>query len=327
MPPQDTDCQAGVASMQISIVMPACNAERFLAEAIESVLAQTWKDFELIILDDGSRDRTRQIAQDYAQRDARVRLIAHANIGVAATLNRGLALSASEWVVIMHADDVMMPNRIERQLAFVAAHPELTVASSWVKHIDSVGRIIAKGDSPLITHEAVQKLYSANEMVGFSHPAAILRKNAVLAIGGYRPELRVNEDIDLWNRLLEAGCKILVQPEYLLKYRIHGSSASIAKALFVRQQLHWLKECVVRRRSGRPELSWDEYRQFYKSLPWYVRANAWRKDTAKVLYKAGAFQYAQQTYYRLAPTVIAAAILQPGYTIRQIAAKLRLRRS
>jgi hypothetical protein len=107
----------------------------------------------------------------------------------------------------------------------------------------------------------------------------------------------------------------------------NGSSASIAKALFVRQQLHWLKECVVRRRSGRPELSWDEYRQFYKSLPWYVRANAWRKDTAKVLYKAGAFQYAQQTYYRLAPTVIAAAILQPGYTIRQIAAKLRLRRS
>lgn len=208
--------------MRISVIMPAYNEERFIAEAIESVLAQTWKDFELIVLDDGSRDRTMEIAQSHTRLDPRVRAESHANMGVALTLNRGLEMSTSEWVVVMHADDVMMPNRIERQLAFVAAHPELAVASSWVKHIDSQGKVIAKDNSSLLTHEAVEKLYLANEMIGFNHPAAILLKSAVQAAGGYRPQLRVNEDVDLWNRLLERGNKILVQPEYLLHYRIHG---------------------------------------------------------------------------------------------------------
>jgi len=120
--------------MRTTVIMPAYNAERYLAEAIESVLGQTWKDFELIILDDGSRDRTLEIAQSYALRDSRVRVESHTNMGIAPTLNLGLALSESEWVIQMHADDVMMPNRIERQLAFVAEHPELAVASSWIKH-------------------------------------------------------------------------------------------------------------------------------------------------------------------------------------------------
>ncbi|MGA2352164.1 MAG: glycosyltransferase [Terracidiphilus sp.] len=313
--------------MLISIVMPAYNAERFLAEAIKSVLAQTWIDFELIILDDGSEDHTREIALRYAQLDSRVRVKSHANIGVAATLNQGMALAASEWVVVMHADDVMMPNRLECQLAFVTAHPELAVASSWIKHIDSEGRVIGKGESPLVTHEAVRKLFVANELVGFSHPAAILRKSAVLAVGGYSRQLRVNEDIDLWNRMLEHGYKILVQPEYLLKYRIHGSSASIAKARLILQQLRWIKECMLRRRSGQAELSWEDYLRFRRTLPWRVRANATRKDLAKVLYKAATYHFAQRRYYLVAPTVIAAVILQPGYTIPQIAAKMVLRRS
>ncbi len=313
--------------MQISIVMPAYNEERFLAEAIESVLAQTWKDFELIVLDDGSQDRTLEIARSYALRDARIRVESHTNMGIAPTLNRGFALSANEWVAMMHADDVMMPNRLERQLVFIAEHPELAVASSWVKHIDSEGRIIAKDNSRLLTHEAVQERYLANELVGISHPAAILRKSAVQAIGVYRSQFRVNEDVDLWNRLLEHGYKILVQPEFLLKYRIHEGSASIAKARLCFRQVHWVKDCMLRRRRGEPELSWDEYLCLRRALPWYVRANQERKDTAKVLYKTAVHQFALRKYYLLVPTVIAAVMLQPGYTIRQITSKLLLRRS
>jgi glycosyltransferase involved in cell wall biosynthesis len=312
--------------MRISVIMPAYNEERFIAEAIESVLAQTWKDFELIVLDDGSRDRTMEIAQSYARLDPRVRAESHANMGVALTLNKGLEMSSSEWVVVMHADDVMMPNRIERQLAFVAAHPELAVASSWVRHIDSQGKVIAKDNSSLLTHEAVEKLYRANEMIGFNHPAAILLKSAVQAAGGYRPQLRVNEDVDLWNRLLERGNKILVQPEYLLHYRIHGGSASVTRARLIRKQLRWIKDCMLRRRRGEAEISWEEYLRFRCTLPWYVRVNEQRRDTAKVLYKTATFQFAQRKYLLAAPTVLAAIFLQPGYTISQIATKRLLRR-
>jgi glycosyltransferase involved in cell wall biosynthesis len=310
--------------MQISIIMPACNEERFIAQAIESVRAQTWSNFELIILDDGSHDSTRKIAESYARIDSRIQVESHLNIGVAPTLNLGLEMSANEWVAIMHADDVMMPNRIERQVAFLALHPELDVASSWVKHIDSKGRIIAKDNSRLLTEDVIQTLYLNNELIGFSHPAAILRKSAVLAAGGYRAQFHVNEDIDLWNRLLEYGYKILVQPEFLLKYRIHHGSASIARSRFIRQQVHWVKDCMIRRRSSQPELSWDEYCCFYRTLPWCVQVNAWRKDTAKVLYKAATFQFADHRFLQLVPTVLAAAMFQPSYIIRQVSSKLSL---
>lgn len=310
--------------MPISVIMPAHNAESYLAEAIESVLAQTWKDFELYVLDDGSRDRTREIAASYAVRDPRIHVESHANMGVAPTLNRGLALATSEWVVLMHADDVMMPNRIERQLEFVAAHPELAVASSWIMNIDSKGRVIAKGNSQLTTHEAVQARYKANQLIGFSAPATMIRKSAALAIGGFRPQFRVGEDFDMWNRLLENNCKILVQPEYLLKYRVHASSASVAQARLISQQLHWYKDSMLRRRRGEQELSWDEYQCYRKTLPWYVKVNEARKDTAKVFYKAAAFYFAQRKYHLLLPAAAIAVLLKPGYSIRQMLTKLSI---
>lgn len=313
--------------MQISVIMPAYNEESFLAEAVESVLAQSWRDFEFIILDDGSHDRTREIAQSYALRDARIRVESHPNMGIGPTLNRGFALAANPWVAMIQADDVMMPNRIERQLEFLAAHPELDVAAGWCKHIDSKGRVIARGESLLVTPEAIQKLYAANETVVVNSSTALVRKSAVLAVGGYRSQFRVNEDVDMWNRLLENGYKILVQPEYLVKYRIHAGSVSIGRARFIRQQVRWVKECMLRRRAGLPEFSWEEYLSLRRALPWPERANAWRKDTAKVLYKAAVFHFAERNYRLVAPAVLASLLLQPGYILRQIASKLELRRA
>jgi glycosyltransferase involved in cell wall biosynthesis len=307
--------------------MPAYNEERYLAQAIESVLAQTYRDFELIVLDDGSRDRTREIAQSYACRDPRVRVENHENVGIGPTLNRGFSLAANEWVAMLQADDVMAPNRLERQLAFLAEHPEVDAAGSWCKHIDGQGKVIAKGNSPLTTHEAVQKLYAANEPVIMNSSTAMIRKSAVLAIGGYRAQFRVNEDVDMWNRLLESGYKLLVQPEYLAMYRIHAGSVSIGRARFIRSQVRWVKECMLRRRSGRPELTWEEYAAYHRMLPWYVRVNMARKDTAKVLYKAATFQYSQHKYHLVALTVLAAMIFQPSYIFRQISSKLLVRKS
>ena len=313
--------------MPTTVVMPAFNAERYIAEAIESVLAQTLEDFELIVVNDGSRDRTREIAESYALRDSRVRVVSHENLGPGPTLNRGIALSSSEWVVLMHADDVMMPNRIERQLAFVAEHPELAVSSCWVKHIDFQGKVIAQDSSRHLTcQSSVQALYEANEVIAISHSGTILRKSAVEAVGGYRAQFRVNEDADLWNRLLEQGYRLLVQPEYLLKYRIHGGSASISKNRLCWRQLRWLKNCMVRRRRGESELTWDEFLVMRKTLPWYIRLNQERKDLAKIFHKAAVFEFAQRKYFLVVPNVLAATLLQPSFTIPQIANKLLFRR-
>lgn len=306
--------------------MPAYNAERYIAKAIESVLAQTYEDFELMILDDGSDDDTLTIARRFESLDSRVHVSFHENIGPAATLNRGLALATSEWVVLMHADDEMLPNRIESQLAFITEHPELAVASSRVIHIDANGREFARDHSKLTTHAAVQKLVAADEVIAISHPAAILRKDIVLAAGGYRDQFRTNEDVDLWNRLLEQGHKILVQPEYLLRYRIHGTSATVGKNKLCWQQLRWCKDCMLRRRKGKPELSWGEFVAFRKTLPWRIRVNQDRKDYAKIFYKNATFEYARRHYFGAVANAFLGVMLRPGMILPQITTKLLAQR-
>ncbi|HYO10671.1 MAG TPA: glycosyltransferase family A protein, partial [Tepidisphaeraceae bacterium] len=112
----------------LSVLMPAYNAERYIAPAIESVLAQTVRDLQLLVIDDGSTDGTLAAARAFEQRDARVRVVTQANAGIAQTLNRGLEMLAGhEWVFLMHADDLMTPNRLERQSVFVAANPDHAV--------------------------------------------------------------------------------------------------------------------------------------------------------------------------------------------------------
>jgi glycosyltransferase involved in cell wall biosynthesis len=307
--------------MVTSVVMPAYNAERYLSQAIESVLAQTYRDFELIVVNDGSTDHTREIAENYAAQDARVRVYTQTNAGTAPALNRGIELAQSEWVFLMHADDLMRPNRLERQLAFIAEHPELSVASSLVRHIDSKDRVIGKDNSCLTTYEAVDKLVAANELIGFNHPSVALRKSSVLAVGGYRQPFWPAEDIDLWNRLVEKGYKVLVQPEFLLDYRMHGSSASISSARVTRQKVRWLKDCMLRRRSGQPEQDLESFLASQRSAPLLVRLNRERKDLAKVLYKAAVAHYAQRKYAALMVNLLAAVSLQPGYVVGQVTSK------
>lgn len=307
--------------MQVSIVLPAYNCGAFISQTIESVLAQTWRDFELIIIDDGSTDDTLAIVSRYAGQDERIRVYSQPNMGLAMTLNRGIDLASNEWVFRMDNDDLMRPQRLERQMDFLAEHPELVVASSLVRHIDGNNRVIGKDNSMLFTPEAIDKLIASNELIGFCHPAVVLRKSVVQAEGGYRKAFFPAEDIDLWNRLVEKGHKVLVQPEYLLDYRMHGKSASISRARLVRTKVRWLKDCMLRRRAGESELDLESFLRIQRSAPLLIRLNRERKDLAKIFYKAAVLHYAQREYPTLILTLLVAIFLQPGHVLRQVISK------
>jgi GT2 family glycosyltransferase len=227
----------------------------------------------------------------------------------------------------MHGDDLMRSNRLERQLAFIHEHPELSVASSLVRHIDSSNRVIGQDNSKLFTHKAVEKLISANKLIGFNHPAVALRKSAVQALGGYRQAFWPAEDLDLWNRLVEKGYKLLVQPEYLLDYRMHGSSASISRARLTRAKARWAKECMLHRRAGKEEPDWESFVAAQRAAPLLTRLNRGRKDLAKILYKAAVLHYAEKEYSRLLFKLLPAILLQPKLVLGQVISKARFRRS
>jgi glycosyltransferase involved in cell wall biosynthesis len=299
----------------ITVLMPAYNAGRYVAEAIESVLRQTHSAFELVIVDDGSSDDTLAAARRFEPLDPRVRVVAQANSGIANTMNAALAGIRTEWVACMHADDVMLPDRLERQVAFVRENPDVAVVSGLVVMIDDAGREIGRSRSHLTTRDAVRTAVAAGECVAFNHPATMFRRSVVDAVGRYRQAFWPAEDTELWNRVAGAGHLVLVQPEFLLKYRVHGASASMSRSRLMVQKLAWMEKCMEARRTGEAEPRWE---QFLASRRWNDR----RQELARTLYQGAIRQRSSRQYGRLLPSLAAAALLEPSLVLGRVLPRL-----
>jgi glycosyltransferase involved in cell wall biosynthesis len=315
--------ETGEKTLQrVTVLMPAYNAGPYIARAIESVLGQTHRDLELLVIDDGSKDDSFAIASAFAARDSRVKAITQKNAGIAHTMNRGLEIAQSDWVFCMHADDLMMPNRIERQLAFLRDNPDVAVASSLVLYMNDRDEVVGRGRSPFTDPAAVKRTVERGEVIAFNHPATVLKKSAVLEVAGYRQAFWPAEDIDLWNRIVERGHRVAVQDEYLLKYRIHGSSASIGRARLMQQKATWMEQCIAARRAGKPEPTWEEFLASRGSGSLVERFAGWRRELGRTFYQAAIHHFSTRCYRKLVPTLMAAAVLEPGLVLERVLPRL-----
>lgn len=236
----------------LSVAMSVYNGERFLELALDSILAQTFRDFELLALDDGSRDATPQILLGYASRDSRVRPIIRENRGLVASLNQLLAEARAPIVARMDADDICLPTRFERQFAFLAANPDYGVVGSHTDDIDEDGNrwpVIAPQHPS--THEQFLAAIAA-DMPLLCHPATMYRRDVVLGVGGYHPAFRHCEDLDLWLRLsnLTQLCSL---PEPLLRYRRSAGQVSSRHATEQQIGAAIAKFAWHERQAGRPD--------------------------------------------------------------------------
>ena len=213
---------------RVSVALPVHNCERYVAEAIESILAQTFTDFEFLIVDDGSTDGTLSILNRFAARDSRIRVISRPNTGIVGALNEMLGLARADLVARMDADDVALPVRFERQVRYLDEHPECVMVGSRVTIIDPDGDALTEMGDALSHEQIVTDLLNYKGQMVY-HPAVIYRRKAVLDLGGYRPECREAEDLDLFLRLAEVG-QIVNLPEPLLKYREHRAKAGISRS-------------------------------------------------------------------------------------------------
>jgi glycosyltransferase involved in cell wall biosynthesis len=211
------------AAPTVSVMMPVYNTERYLAEAVESILAQTFADFELIAVDDGSTDGSGAILERYAARDGRVRVERLEHGGIVAARNRALELARGEFCAVMDSDDVALPGRLERQVAYLRDHPEVLCVGTAVRLIDPDGRVLRDAHAGM-DHERIQEVLLSGRCP-LNHPSVLMRRAAVLAVGGYRDGFAPSEDLDLFLRLGEVG-RLANLPEVLQKYRQHPRSAS-----------------------------------------------------------------------------------------------------
>jgi glycosyltransferase involved in cell wall biosynthesis len=216
----------------ISVLMPVYNAERYVGEAVKSILKQTYTDFEFIIINDGSTDRSLQILQHYAQQDNRIHLISRENCGLVKTLNEGLALAKSPLLARMDADDVAYPDRFILQKQFLDQNPNVVCLGGYFEIIDEAGRALTLLKVPL-DDKTIQDLALKGHSA-IVHPAAMLRLSAVTHAGGYREAFKAAEDLDLWLRLGEIG-QLANIPSPVLHYRFLSSSVSGQNASLQKQ--------------------------------------------------------------------------------------------
>ncbi|WP_271078656.1 glycosyltransferase [Aurantiacibacter sp. MUD61] len=212
-------------SPALSVAMSVYNGERFLAPAIQSVLDQSFGDFEFLILDDGSTDSSRAIIEEFAARDTRIKPILRENRGLVASLNQLLETAAAPLVARMDADDICRHNRFEKQIAFLAAHPDHGVVGSWSEDIDENGQPwFTGGVDHAVTNEEMKAVAACGGQL-LVHPAVMYRKDIVLGVGGYHAAFRHCEDYDLWLRLA-SETKMANIPERLLRYRHYPDQVS-----------------------------------------------------------------------------------------------------
>jgi glycosyltransferase involved in cell wall biosynthesis len=219
----------------VSVLMPVYNARRYLAEAVESVLAQSFGDFELIALDDGSTDRSASVLHQYAARDPRVRVVSRENRGLVATLNEMIAMARGDLLARLDADDVAMPERFAVQVAYLRDHPDIICIGTRVRFIDEAGRFLHEGH-PAMDHDQIQEL-ALKGQCPLAHTSVMMRRDPVAAVGGYRDEMEHAEDTDLWLRLGEVG-RIVNLPDALVKYRLHDRSKC---EVFMADQARFMK--------------------------------------------------------------------------------------
>lgn len=239
-------------SPAISVAMSVYNGERFLAEAIESVLAQRYDNFEFLILDDGSRDATRGIISSYALIDSRIRPIFRENRGLVASLNQLLTEARAPLVARMDADDICLPDRFGLQKQFLNAHPDYGVVGTRCEDIDENGDPWPLDAAPHpLTHEA---FLTAIERGGplLCHPAVMFRRDAVLGVGGYHAAFRHCEDLDLWLRLASVT-RLGNLAEKLLRYRHYPDQVSSRHATEQQTGAAIAKLAYAERRAGRPD--------------------------------------------------------------------------
>lgn len=301
-------------SPALSILIGAYNCPRYLPAAITSILNQTFRDFELLLIDDGSTDRrTPALLKKFARRDSRIRIITAAHSGIVGIRNIGLAEAAAPLIGCMDQDDCSLPDRFAAQVAFLEQHPEVAVVGGWQETMDAAGRPIRTIEAPT-QHTPMDDAHLSG-VTTIGHPTALYRAQVARAVGGYLPQTELAEDLDLWLRIAEVA-RIANLPKVLLRYRVHSASTSSLRHQRQLAVIHaacaaaWQRRGIPPRnlatQSWRPDHSRHSRRNFDLGQGWSAFQSGHRK-TALVF---GAKTVARHPLHRPAWKLLACAALK-----------------
>jgi glycosyltransferase involved in cell wall biosynthesis len=289
---------------QISVVMPTYNAMPFLRAAVESILTQSFKDFEFLIVNDGSTDESKDYLDSLS--DPRIRVIHLTQRGVETALNTGIRQAKHHWIARMDADDVALPQRLEKQVEFLNLNPEYALVSCAMGYIGQNGRRLKVTQVPkLVSPPIYQPMIDSM----ITDQGMMFRRDAVLGVGGYRI-VGPAEGMDLVLRLDEAGYLMTSTPDVLMLVRVLAGGMSAQK--FVEQRVTWkyARACSTARRTGCPE---PERNRFFREH-W---PRGWRrlKVEGARQFRLGGADWGAGHFLRAALRISLALLLRPNHVI------------
>ena len=241
----------------ITVLLTVWNEERYLSLTLDSVLKQTFKNFEFIIVDDGSSDKTPAILKSYTNRDNRIRLFHQKNTGCATASNLGLRHARGNYLARIDGGDICFPTRLEAQLRFMETRPEIVALGSNVLNIDADGDPVSISTQP-IGHDAIERMDLNKSGGGQVHPTMMIRRNALERIEGYREKFPYALDLDLRLRLAEIGT-LANMPDVLVKIRFRKNGVSASRTCEQQRYVRVIVRDACKRR-GLPQEIADKFR-------------------------------------------------------------------
>lgn len=303
----------------LTVVMTAYNAEDYVGLAVESILSQTFDQFKFIIVNNGSTDRTGKILDDYASRDSRISVLHHSGASTYVEgRERAIANVKSDWFALMDADDIAEPERLATQVRYInKMGDEVSVFGTWAETINEQGESLARMQMGPTTLKEFYAIYESGEAIVPLDPSTVIKLSAFQQAGGYRRDTVPASDLDLWYRIAEIGGAILIIPKFLMRYRIHSASTSVAQVMSQRLKTHYVNYNMRRRRMGYAELSWDEFKAQVWRKPMY-RIPRLRNDFGLAYFKRAGHAFAEGKYLKMLLFITVSACFKPIHIIRQI---------
>jgi glycosyltransferase involved in cell wall biosynthesis len=291
---------------EVTIIVPIYNGSAYLSETLESLLSQTFRDFELLAIDDGSTDGSGEIVRSF--NDERIRLITKQNGGLCEALNLGISEAKAPYVARSDQDDISFPVRLERQLHLMKDHPESLALFAYSTKFGSRHRW-SNADKIVIAPSKLKE-YVPMEDGCLLCSTMFARTAALKSIGGFRQAYYPADDWDLECRLAETG-KILVLREPLIAYRFHTNANTYRTFGNMRERTRWTRDSYMRRMQSIPELTFDQFRLSQANDLW-SRWGRYCRDSSKLHMRTAGQRYLDGCYLAGAGHLLTAAVLNPA---------------
>lgn len=297
---------------EVTVIVPIYNGSSFLAETLRSLLSQTFKNYELLAIDDGSTDDSADIVRSF--NDERIRLIKKDNAGLCHTLNLGIAEARAPYIARSDQDDVSFPDRLERQLQVMKDHSE---AIGLFSYVEKLGIIHSWSNKDRVVMAPGQlKEYQPIEDGCLLCSTMFIRTAALRSIGGFRQAYYPVDDWDMQCRLAQTG-KVLIMLEPLIYYRFQANANTYRMYAEMREKTRWTRDSYWRRMKSFPELTLEQFRISQPQDAW-SRMNRYRKDSSKLHMRTAGNRFLDGQYLAAAGHLCAGVMLNPADLARRI---------